>query len=201
MEISKEYAVQMRGIVKYFGTHKVLDHIDLDVKKGETHAILGENGAGKSTLMNILYGMYNADYGSVYLNGELVNIKNPSVAISRGIGMVHQHFMLIDKFTVLQNIILGNEITGKFGVINFRKAKHKVVDIIKKYDNNNIESSRNEIKTEIVPQAPPEQKTNTNLESKELETKNDAELKPYVNHSHRSNKNKRPFRISRIFRK
>lgn len=133
MEISKEYAVQMRGIVKYFGTHKVLDHIDLDVKKGETHAILGENGAGKSTLMNILYGMYNADYGSVYLNGELVNIKNPSVAISRGIGMVHQHFMLIDKFTVLQNIILGNEITGKFGVINFRKAKHKVVDIIKKY--------------------------------------------------------------------
>ncbi len=133
MEISKDYAVQMRGIVKYFGTRRVLDNVDLNVKKGETHAILGENGAGKSTLMNILYGMYGADFGSIYLNGEPVNIKNPSVAISHGIGMVHQHFMLIDKFTVLQNIILGNETTGKFGVINIRRAKQKVIEIIKKY--------------------------------------------------------------------
>lgn len=133
MEISKEYAVQMQGIVKYFGTHLVLDSVDLNVKKGEIHAVLGENGAGKSTLMNILYGMYGADSGSVYLNGEPVYIKNPSVAISNGIGMVHQHFMLIDKFTVLQNIILGNETTGRFGIIKTRKSKQKVKEIISKY--------------------------------------------------------------------
>lgn len=133
MEISKDYAVQMRGITKYFGSFKALDNVDLDVKKGETHAILGENGAGKSTLMNILYGLYGCDAGEIYLNGEPVNIKNPSSAISHGIGMVHQHFMLVGKFTVLQNIILGNEITDKFGIINFRKAKKKVIEIIKRY--------------------------------------------------------------------
>ncbi len=123
----------MRNISKYFGNHKVLDDVELNIKKGETHAILGENGAGKSTLMNILYGMYGADSGSIYLNGELVSIKNPSSAIAHGIGMVHQHFMLIEKFTVLQNIILGNETTDKFGIINMRNAKKKVIDIIKKY--------------------------------------------------------------------
>ncbi len=123
----------MRNISKYFGNHKVLDDVELNIKKGETHAILGENGAGKSTLMNILYGMYSADSGSIYLNGELVSIKNPSSAIAHGIGMVHQHFMLIEKFTVLQNIILGNETTDKFGIINMRNAKKKVIDIIKKY--------------------------------------------------------------------
>ncbi len=133
VEISKDYAVQMRGITKYFGNFKVLDNIDLDVKKGETHAILGENGAGKSTLMNILYGLYGADYGEIYLSGKPVNIKNPNAAISHGIGMVHQHFMLVEKFTVLQNIILGNETTDKFGIINMKKARKEVIEIIKRY--------------------------------------------------------------------
>ncbi len=133
MDISKDYAVQMRGVTKYFGRFRALGNVDLDVKKGETHAILGENGAGKSTLMNILYGLYHADEGEIYLNGELVNIKNPSAAINCGIGMVHQHFMLVEKFTVLQNIILGNEPTNKFGTINFRKAKKKVLEIMGKY--------------------------------------------------------------------
>lgn len=133
MEISKEYAVQMRGITKIFGHFKALDSVNLDVKKGETHAILGENGAGKSTLMNILYGLYGADEGQIYLNGEPVNIYNTSIAIGHGIGMVHQHFMLIDKFTVMQNIILGNESTEKFGIINTHKAKKKVKEIIEKY--------------------------------------------------------------------
>ena len=82
MEISKEYAVQMRGISKYFGKFQALRSVDLDVKKGETHAILGENGAGKSTLMNVLYGLYGADEGTIYLNGEPVYIKNPSSAIA-----------------------------------------------------------------------------------------------------------------------
>ncbi len=132
-DISREYAVQMHGITKYFGPHKVLDNIDLDIKKGKIHAVLGENGAGKSTLMSILYGMYSADYGKIYLSGQEAHIGNPSDAISQGIGMVHQHFMLVDKFTVLQNIVLGNETTNFFGVLNMRKAKKKVLDIIEKY--------------------------------------------------------------------
>ncbi len=134
IEISDKYAVQMRGITKIFNNHKALDFVNLDIKKGETHAILGENGAGKSTLMNILYGIYNADLGEIYINGKLTNIKNPSCAIKNGIGMVHQHFMLIDKFSVMQNIILGNETTDKFGVINTKKAKRKVLEIISKYN-------------------------------------------------------------------
>ena len=108
MEISKEYAVQMHGITKVFGSFCALDHVDLDVKKGTIHALLGENGAGKSTLMNILYGLYQAENGEIFLSGEKVKIKDPNVAIQHGIGMVHQHFMLVDNFTVTQNIILVN---------------------------------------------------------------------------------------------
>ena len=132
-DISKNYAVQMRGITKSFGVFKVLDNINLDVKKGTIHAILGENGAGKSTLMNILYGLYHADSGEIYINGKLNYLKNTASAISSGIGMVHQHFMLIEKFTVMQNIILGNETTGKFGIIKTRKSREKVKEIISRY--------------------------------------------------------------------
>ena len=132
-DISRDYAVQMRGITKYFGSCRALDEVNLDVKKGEIHAILGENGAGKSTLMNILYGMYNADSGKIYLGGEEAWVKKPSAAIAQGIGMVHQHFMLVEKFTVLQNIILGNETTNFLGVLNMRKARKKVIEIIEKY--------------------------------------------------------------------
>ena len=133
MEISKDYAVQMRGITKIFDNSVALDMVDLDVKKGETHAILGENGAGKSTLMNILYGLYGADTGEIYLDGERVHINSPGTAIRHGIGMVHQHFMLVEKFTVIQNIMLGNETTDKFGVISSRKARKKVKEIISRY--------------------------------------------------------------------
>ena len=133
IEISKEYAVQMRGITKSFGAVNVLNNIDLDVKKGSIHAVLGENGAGKSTLMNILYGLYRADAGEIYINGEPQNIKNAAAAINMGIGMVHQHFMLIDKFTVMQNIILGKETTGNFGVLKTRRARKKIKEIIEKY--------------------------------------------------------------------
>lgn len=133
MEVSKEYAVQMHGITKMFGSFCALDNVDLDVKKGSIHAILGENGAGKSTLMNVLYGLYQAESGEIYLNGEKVVIKNPNVAIEHGIGMVHQHFMLVDNFTVTQNIILGNEVTGKFGVIDTKKAREEILGIVKKY--------------------------------------------------------------------
>lgn len=133
MEISPEYAVQMHGIVKTFGSFCALDQVHLDVKKGSIHAILGENGAGKSTLMNVLYGLYQADAGEIFLNGEKVAIKNPNDAIARGIGMVHQHFMLVDNFTVTENIILGKEVTGQFGVLDMKKAREDVLKIVKEY--------------------------------------------------------------------
>lgn len=133
MEIQKEYAVQMRNITKQFGSFTALNKVGIDIKKGTIHAILGENGAGKSTLMNVLYGLYQAEEGDVYLYGEKVNIKNPNVAIKYGIGMVHQHFMLVDNFTVLQNIILGKEIANSFGFIQEKDARKKIEEIIKLY--------------------------------------------------------------------
>ncbi len=133
MEYSPEYAVQMHGIVKMFGSFCALDQVHLDVKKGSIHAILGENGAGKSTLMNVLYGLYQAEAGEIYLNGEKVVIKNPNDAIAHGIGMVHQHFMLVDNFTVTENIILGKEVTNQFGVLDMKKAREDVVKIVKEY--------------------------------------------------------------------
>ncbi len=133
MEISKQYAVQMRGITKMFGSFCALDDINIDIKRGTIHALLGENGAGKSTLMNILYGLYQADRGEIYLNGEKINIKNPNIAIENGIGMVHQHFMLVENFTVTQNIVLGSEITSKFGILDMKKARAEILNIVKKY--------------------------------------------------------------------
>lgn len=102
-------------------------------KKGSIHALLGENGAGKSTLMNVLYGLYQAEEGEVYLYGEKVDIKNPSVAIEHGIGMVHQHFMLVDNFTVEQNIILGSEPKKAGCVVDMAKARAEIQDLIQKY--------------------------------------------------------------------
>lgn len=99
--------IEMRDIVKKFGNFVANDHINLTVHKGEVHAILGENGAGKSTLMNVLYGMFRPTSGQIFINGKEVTIENPEKAISLGIGMVHQHFMLVQPFTVTENIVLG----------------------------------------------------------------------------------------------
>ncbi|WOC31689.1 MULTISPECIES: ABC transporter ATP-binding protein [Caproicibacterium] len=133
MEVSSEYAVQMHGITKTFGTFCALNGVNLDVKKGTIHSLLGENGAGKSTLMNVLYGLYQADAGEIYLNGEKVDITNPNVAIAHGIGMVHQHFMLVENFTVTQNMILGHETTSRAGVLNMKKARENVEQLVQKY--------------------------------------------------------------------
>ncbi|WP_314774181.1 ABC transporter ATP-binding protein [Lancefieldella rimae] len=133
MEANSEYAVQMHGITKVFGTFKALDCVDLDVHKQSVHAILGENGAGKSTLMNVLYGLYSADEGEVFLNGKHVDISNPNDAIAQGIGMVHQHFMLVDNFTVTENIVLGDEVTSFAGVLDPKKAREKVLEIVNEY--------------------------------------------------------------------
>ena len=99
--------IEMRGISKRFPGVLASDHVDFDVKSGEVHALLGENGAGKSTLMKILYGMYHADEGQILLNGKPVSIASPTDAINLGIGMIHQHFMLVQSLTVAENVALG----------------------------------------------------------------------------------------------
>lgn len=133
MEVSPDYAVQMHGITKTFGVFKALDNVQLNVKKQTVHAILGENGAGKSTLMNILYGLYHADEGEIYLGGQLADISSPTEAIKHGIGMVHQHFMLVENFTVTENIILGDETCGPAGVIDVARARKEVQKIVEEY--------------------------------------------------------------------
>lgn len=125
--------VEMKKITKKFGSFVANDSIDLTVHKGEVHALLGENGAGKSTLMNILYGLYHQTSGEIYINENLVNMDNPNVAISNGIGMVHQHFMLVQPFTVAQNIILGTEPTKGLGAVDMKKAIDDVKSISEKY--------------------------------------------------------------------
>jgi len=102
-----ETVVEMRNITKHFPGVLANDHINFEVKAGEVHALLGENGAGKTTLMNILYGLYQPDEGEIYIKGEKVEIRSPKDAIELGIGMVHQHFMLVDVFSVVENIVLG----------------------------------------------------------------------------------------------
>ena len=106
----------MRGITKRYPGVLANDHIDLDVRPGEIHALLGENGAGKSTLMNILYGLATPDEGEILLDGTPVTITGPSDAIDRGISMVHQHFMLVPVLTVAENILLGDELMAKRGL-------------------------------------------------------------------------------------
>src|SRR5947209_19977995 len=106
------YALQARGMTKRFPGVLANDHIDLDLLPGEIHAPLGENGAGKSTLMNVLYGLYRPDAGTIRLRGADAGIRSPRDAIARGIGMIHQHFMLIPPLTVAENVVLGDERSG-----------------------------------------------------------------------------------------
>ncbi|MCF6093166.1 ABC transporter ATP-binding protein [Microaerobacter geothermalis] len=126
------YVVEMKNITKRFPGIIANDHISFKVKKGEIHALLGENGAGKSTLMNILFGLYQPDEGEIYINEEKVIISDPNEANNLGIGMVHQHFMLVEKFTVTENIILGHE-PKKGGTIDYLKARETVIQLSQKY--------------------------------------------------------------------
>ena len=128
-----EYVIEMLNITKDFPGIRANDDIDLQVKKGEIHALLGENGAGKSTLMSILFGLYIPNKGKINVNGKEVNIKNPHMANDLGIGMVHQHFKLVENFTVTENIILGLEPKKSFGRVNIEEATAKVKEISEKY--------------------------------------------------------------------
>ncbi len=127
-----DYVIEMRNITKVFPGIKANDDVTLQVKKGEIHALLGENGAGKSTLMSILFGLYKPETGTIFKDGKEVKINNPNDANDLGIGMVHQHFKLVHNFTVLENIILGNE-TVKNGFLNMDTARKKVVEISNRY--------------------------------------------------------------------
>ena len=128
----KTVVIEMKDIVKKFGDFTANDGINLTVHKGEVHAILGENGAGKSTLMNVLYGLYQPTSGQIFVKGKEVHFNGPKNAIESGIGMVHQHFMLIQPFTVTDNIILGVEPT-KGLVVDKKLARQKVVELSERY--------------------------------------------------------------------
>ena len=121
--------LELRGITKRFGSFTANDHIDVVVEPGEVHCLLGENGAGKSTLMNVLYGLYQAEEGEILLDGVPQHFSGPRDAMTAGIGMVHQHFMLVPVFTVAENVMLGNEPSGAFGVLNLATARAKVREI------------------------------------------------------------------------
>ncbi|MDQ0895365.1 ABC transporter ATP-binding protein [Agromyces ramosus] len=121
--------LELRGITKRFGSLVANDHIDLTVESGEIHCLLGENGAGKSTLMNVLYGLYQADEGEILLDDEVQRFAGPGDAMNAGIGMVHQHFMLIPVFTVAENVMLGHEQTTFGGRLDLAAAREKVREI------------------------------------------------------------------------
>ncbi|MDW4573422.1 ABC transporter ATP-binding protein [Microbacterium sp. M3] len=125
--------LELRGITKRFGSLVANDHIDLVVQPGEIHALLGENGAGKSTLMNVLYGLYQADEGDILLDDVVQHFRGPGDAMAAGIGMVHQHFMLIPVFTVAENVMLGHESTKALGALDLAKARQHVRDVADRF--------------------------------------------------------------------
>ena len=127
-----EKVIEMKGITKVFPGTIANDDVNFDLNKSETHVLLGENGAGKTTLMNVLYGLYQPEKGEIFVNGEKVNILGPNDAIKQGIGMVHQHFMLVHNFTVAENIVLGTEPRKGFK-LDISKAIKDVEEISKKY--------------------------------------------------------------------
>ena len=132
MSDNKKYAVEMRGVTKRFGEVMANHNVNLTVEDKSIHAIIGENGAGKSTAMNILYGFYNADAGEILIDGTPRTIKNPSDAIHLGLGMVHQHFMLVETLTVTENIILGAEPVAGLA-LDYKKARARVRQISEQY--------------------------------------------------------------------
>jgi simple sugar transport system ATP-binding protein len=125
--------LELRGVTKRFGSLVANDHIDLELRSGEIHALLGENGAGKSTLMNVLYGLYQADEGEILIDGVEQHFRGPGDAIAAGIGMVHQHFMLIPVFTVAENLMLGNEDTKALGILDLASARRRVREVADRF--------------------------------------------------------------------
>ena len=130
--MQNDYVIEMLNIRKEFPGIVANDDVTLQLRRGEIHALLGENGAGKSTLMSVLFGLYQPEAGVIKKNGKVVKINNPNDATALNIGMVHQHFKLIEVFSVLDNIILGAEDT-KMGFLQKKEARKKVQEISEKY--------------------------------------------------------------------
>ena len=130
--LETQYTIEMLNITKRFPGIIANDNITLKLKKGEIHALLGENGAGKSTLMSVLFGLYQPEEGEIHKDGRKVEIRDPNDANALGIGMVHQHFKLVECFSVLDNIILGVE-PNKMGFLQKQEARKKVIDLSEKY--------------------------------------------------------------------
>src|SRR6201995_4952069 len=125
--------VALRGIEKHFGDVHALGGVNLDLRGGEIHALLGENGAGKTTLMNVLYGLMQPDEGEIVIDGGPVSFHSPKDAIAAGIGMVHQHFMLVPVFTVAENVTLGIEQADRVGLLDRRRTRREVADLSHRY--------------------------------------------------------------------
>src|SRR5436309_15469540 len=133
-EVSAPLTVEMRNITKTWPGVVANDHVNLKVRKGEIHALVGENGAGKTTLMNILYGLIHPDSGEIYINGQLVHISGPRDAIRLKIGMVHQHFMLIPPLTVVDNIVLGHEPGRVASTYDIKRDRAAILELSNQYD-------------------------------------------------------------------
>ena len=129
-----EPVLELRDITKKFPGVIANDQISIDLKQGEIHALLGENGAGKTTLMNILYGLYKPDQGDIFVKGNKLNINTPNDAIQAGVGMVHQHFMLIPVFTVVENVMLGDEYLKMGSFLDRKKVEQRIREISQQYN-------------------------------------------------------------------
>jgi len=129
----REMKFELRGITKRFPGVVANDNVNLSVATGEVLALIGENGAGKSTLMNVLYGLYRPDEGELLIDGQATQFSSPADAIATGIGMVHQHFMLVPVMTVAENVVLGVEPTGRFGSLDIAEARRMVREVSDKY--------------------------------------------------------------------
>jgi ribose transport system ATP-binding protein len=132
MSISNGTILRMKNISKRFGSIQALDQVQFELRKGEIHALVGENGAGKSTFLNIMSGTYQQDSGSIYLNDQEITFKNPLAAKEKGIVKVHQELQLIPELSVAQNMFLGNELTGKFGTIDFKEMQRRSDEMLQK---------------------------------------------------------------------